>query len=181
MKQELLDQIKLELSSNKANDSRENFLNAVNIVAANLNAKYVEIFIVDSVELLAVRCAGSGEIGKRISQHAPRCKLIEHDDPYSQVGSVIVSGKPRVVNWEADKSEPLFIKQPEANLVVISGKYRYFESPAVVSKQDIYLPIQFNNLIIGALVIYFDDFRISIDKEIFSLQSLANFIGEYAN
>jgi hypothetical protein len=64
LKQELLDQIKLELTSTKADVSGERFLNVVNIVAIKLNAKYVEIFIVDTIESLAVRRAGSGEIGK---------------------------------------------------------------------------------------------------------------------
>jgi hypothetical protein len=181
LKQEQLDQIKLELSSSKINQSRDKFLDIVNIFAFRLEAKYVEIFTVDTTESLAVRRAGSGEIGKIFNHHPSIYKLIEHDDPYSQVGSVIVSGKPRVVNWETNEPEPSFIKQPETNLVVISGKYQYFHSPDVVSQQDIYLPIQFNNLNIGALVIYFDDFRISIDKEVFLLQSLANFVGKCVN
>lgn len=182
---EQIDQIKIDFSLTQESSSEEKFLKIANDIAVNLDAKYAEIYIVDSNREFAIRRAGSGEIGKILNKHPPRRNLKEHNSLLSQVGPTIVSGKAKVVDWKLGEITeyelpPLLTNAfIEPRATVIPDLRRLFESPQLESRQDIYLPIRSKNNNVGALVIYFDDLVVTSGMEIFLLQKIADFVGDF--
>ncbi|MBC7876438.1 MAG: hypothetical protein H7Y59_04635 [Anaerolineales bacterium] len=183
--QERINHIVSEISSTKQEEIANLPLEIVNIIAKEIDAKCVEMYFVDSDKALAMRHAGSGELGKRFDKYNRTRNLKVHNEFGGQVGPSIVLGEVRVVDWDLGKliSYPLLLKPlnsySESRQEIIIDTRPMYESPDFASMQDIYLLIRSDENNIGALCMYFDNTVATTDKEILLLQGIADFIGDF--
>ncbi len=158
----------------------------VDVIAQKLEATYAEICFVNSSRTLARPRAGSGEVGRILAGHDRAWYLKVHNEYIEQVGPVIVLGEVRIVDWKSGEITAYHLPSRSSNFssespVVVANSPPFWGSPEVGSRQEIYLPIRSGNNRVGALALYFDDPIISSSEEIYLLQTIADFIGNFAN